>query len=146
MANPTDPQFRWTTDKDGNAKMPDPQAAFLEWLINPMRTPETMEEYAAEAGVESRTLRRWKRDPRFVSEWRAKAEEANISPERTQAVVDNLWKVATGNSQQSTKAAELYLKYVQLFIPTSKVVVEDASIDKLSDEDLAKLAGFADAE
>lgn len=146
MASPTDPQFRWTTDKDGNAVMPDPQREFLEWLLNPMRTPEYMEEYAAEHDMDARTLRRWKNDPRFKSEWRAKADEKNISPERTQAVIENLWKVATGNSQGATKAAELYLKYVQLYTPTQRVLVEDSSIDTMSDEDLAKMAGFAEAE
>lgn len=146
MANATDPAHRWTTDEHGNAVMPEAQAEYLEWLIDPMRVPATELEYAAEHDMDPRTTRRWKKDARFKAEWRAKAEELNVNPERIQAVVDNLYKTAIGNSMGATKAAELYLKYVQLFTPTTKVVVEDKSIDNLSDHDLARMAGWADDE
>jgi hypothetical protein len=145
VENPAnDPKFKWKKGDDGIDIMPELQKEFMEWLVNPLRVPATQVEWASLHDIEDRTVRRWKADPRFVKEWRAKAAEMNVSPERIQAVVDNMWKIAAqGTGPAAVKAGETYLKFVQLFIPTSKVVVADESLDKLSDEDLARLAGWA---
>jgi hypothetical protein len=139
-----DPQYRWTKGDDGKDVMPEAWAHYLEWLVNPLRVPETETDYAESVGIATRTLRRWKEDPRFRAEWRARGQEANVSPDRIQAVTDNLWRQAANDSgAAAVRAAELYLRYVELYLPTEKRVVQDDSIDKLSDDELAKLAGYA---
>jgi hypothetical protein len=114
--------------------MPDAWSAFLDWLLlGHERQPLHQYEWAAENGVHEDSLRRWKRDPRFIREWDRLASEVNVSPERVQGVVDALWaKAAVGD----VKAASLYLQYVEKFTPKRRVVVDD---DR-------EAAGMSDAE
>ena len=58
--------------------------------------------------------------------------ELNVSPDRIQAVVDALWAAA---SRGDTKAASLYLQYVDRLQP-KRVVIEDARVASLSDDEL----------
>ena len=90
---------------------------------------------ALDRGVNDRTLRRWKSDPRFVREWDRRAAELNVHPERTQSVVDALYKQA---AQGDVKAATLYLQYIDKFTPKRRVLVEDErAASGLSDDELA---------
>ena len=126
----------WKTDEDSGEKvMPDAWRDFLEWLLRgPDRDPRTQREWAAESGVHEDSLRRWKRDPRFIREWDRCAAELNIHPERTQSVIDALHGQAVAGSVQ---AASLYLQYIERFTPKRSVVVEDRAVSGLSDAELA---------
>ena len=81
------------------------------------------------------SLRRIKRDPRFVKEWDRRAAELNIHPERTQSVIDALFAQAAGGD---VKAASLYLQYIEKFTPKRRLVVDDErSVSGVSDSELA---------
>ncbi len=126
----------WSVDDEGVAVMPSAQAAFLDWLLlGHERRPLTQKDWAVENGMHEDSLRRWKRDPRFVREWDRRASEVNVSPERVQGVVDALWAKAQGGD---VKAAGLYLQYVDKFTPKRRVVVDDErDAAGLSDLELA---------
>ncbi len=133
----------WRTDPGtGEKVMPDSWKAFLDWVLQgPARVPEHQYEWARENGVHEDSVRRWKRDPRFVKEWDRRAAELNIHPERTQSVIDALHQQAVAGS---TQAASLYLQYIEKFTPKRRVVVDDErEVAGLSDLELAdELAGL----
>jgi|TARA_Y100000310_G_C20614792_1_gene780054 hypothetical protein len=120
----------------GEKVMPLRWQGFLDWLLRgPERQPQTQREWAAENDMHEDSLRRIKRDPRFIKEWDRRAAELNINPERVQSVIDSLWQRASAGD---VKAASLYLQYIEKFTPRRKVVVEDErDIAAFSDEELA---------
>ena len=78
-------------DSPKKKAMPDSWGPFLDWLLRgPDRDPKTQKEWAEENGLHKDSLRRIKRDPRFIKEWDRRAAELNIHPERTQGVIDAL--------------------------------------------------------
>ncbi len=98
------------------------------------REPKTQREWAADHGIHEDSVRRIKRDQRFVREWDRRSAELNVHPERTQAVVDALFVAAAAGD---VKAASLYLQYVEKFTPKRRVVVDDERLAaSLSDEEL----------
>jgi len=133
----------WRTDPDtGEKVMPDSWQAFLDWkLQGPDRDPKHQYEWARENGVHEDSVRRWKRDPRFIKEWDRRAAELNIHPERTQGVIDSLHLAAVGGD---VKAASLYLQYIEKFTPKRRLIVDDErDAAGLSDNELAdELAGL----
>ena len=126
----------WQTDPDSGEKvMPSDWSNFLDWLLSEVREPGTQKEWAAVHGFNDRTVRRWKSDPRFVREWDRRAAELNVHPERTQSVVDALYRAAAGGD---VKAATLYLQYIDKFTPKRRVLVDDdRDAAGLSDDELA---------
>ena len=87
----------WTVDESGKREMPELWAELLEWLLlGPERSPRTQREWAEGRDIHVDSLRRIKRDPRFVKEWDRRCAELNIHPERTQSVIDSLFKLASG--------------------------------------------------
>ena len=46
--------------------MPDTWKKYLDWLLTEDREPSTTKAWAVENGVNDRTVRRWKSDPRFI--------------------------------------------------------------------------------
>ena len=84
---------------------------------------------------EEDSVRRIKRDPRFMKEWDRRAAELNIHPERTQTVIDALFAQAADGD---VKAASLYLQYIEKFTPKRRLVVEDKDASSLSDLELAE--------
>ena len=133
----------WLTDPEtGEKVMPEMWVSFLDWLLQGgEREPRWQYEWAEANGIHEDSVRRWKRDPRFVKEWDRRAAELNIHPERTQGVIDALHQAAVGGSVQ---AASLYLQYIEKFTPKRRVVVDDdREVAGLSDLELAdELAGF----
>jgi hypothetical protein len=128
----------WKTDPEtGEQQMPDKWKTFLDWLLlGPDRDPVTQREWAAANKIHEDSLRRIKKDPRFVKEWDRRAAELNINPERVQSVINSLWQRA---SDGDVKAASLYLQYIDKFTPKRKVVVDDErDTQGLSDEELAE--------
>ena len=125
----------WQTDTDTGTKvMPASWGKLLDWLLlGPERAPSTQRDWATENDLHEDSIRRIKRDPRFVREWDRRAAELNVNPERVQSVVDALWQRASAGD---TKAASLYLQYVEKFTPKRRLVVDDAR----------EVAGMSDAE
>lgn len=127
----------WKTDEDSGVQtMPDRWRLLLDWVLaGPERTPPTQKEWAAENGMHEDSIRRIKRDVRFVREWDRRAAELNVHPERTQTVIDALYGAAAGGD---VKAASLYLQYVEKFTPKRRVIVDDErDAAGLSDAELA---------
>ena len=128
----------WGWDEESGEKvMPARWQDFLDWLLRgPERQPRTQREWAVENDMHEDSLRRIKRDARFIKEWDRRAAELNINPERVQSVINSLWQRA---SDGDVKAASLYLQYIDKFTPKRKVVVDDErDTQGLSDEELAE--------
>ena len=123
-------------DESGQQVMPDRWQGFLDWLLRgPERQPRTQRDLATENKIHEDSLRRIKRDHRFIKEWDRRAAELNINPERVQSVIDALWQRA---SDGDVKAASLYLQYIEKFTPRRKIVVDDErDVAGFSDEQLA---------
>jgi len=121
------------TLESGERVLPELWSEFIEWLVDPMRVPSTQQQWAALHGVNPDSVTRWKRNPDFVREWEAAARQLNVGVERTQAVVNALFGAATSGD---TKAASLYLQYIDKFTPKQRLVVEDAEVAGLSDGEL----------
>lgn len=127
----------WATDPDtGQQQMPDLWKELLEWLLQgPERSPRTQREWAKDHEMHEDSIRRIKRDNRFIREWDRRAAELNINPERVQSVIDALWQRAADGD---VKAASLYLQYIDKFTPKRKVAVaEDRDVAAMSDSELA---------
>jgi len=127
----------WSTDEESGVQtMPDRWRSLLEWVLaGPERTPATQKGWAAENDMHEDSIRRIKRDVRFVREWDRRAAELNVHPERTQTVIDALYGAAAGGD---VKAASLYLQYVEKFTPKRRVIVDDErDATGLSDAELA---------
>jgi hypothetical protein len=136
-----DSRFRWGVDDKGMPVMPSAVAEFMDWLLSFPRVPATFKEYAEQHDVHERTLRSWKADPRFVKEWEARASELNVGIERVQAVMDNLFAIAsTRQDAAGVAAANQYLQMVDKYTPKKITIVQDESLDALSNEELLKIA------
>ena len=141
----------WTWDDEaGERIMPPMWQDLLEWFLKgPDRDPRTQKEWAVEAGCHEDSVRRIKRDVRFAREWDRRAAELNIHPERTQSVIDALFRQAADGD---VKAASLYLQYIDKFTPKRRVVVDDEraasglSDLELADELEALVAEFRDVD
>ena len=109
-------------------------SAFIDWQVDP--APRSVKgsqaDWCKARGLHEASVRRWKRDPRFKDALQARLDELNVSPDRIQQVVDAMFVQAT---EGNTKAAELYLRFVERLQPP-KVVVERSAAE-LSDEELA---------
>ena len=126
----------WVWDEESGSKvMPELWVKLLDWLLlGPERDPQHQYEWAEQNNIHKDSVRRIKRDARFIREWDRRAAELNVSPERTQSVVDALHQQAVAGN---TQAASLYLQYIDKFTPTRKVVVDEAAVEGMSDKELA---------
>ena len=127
----------WKTDPETGLKvMPEHWVKLLDWLLlGPERDPITQRDWALENGIHEDSVRRIKRDSRFIKEWDRRAAELNINPERVQSVIDALWQRAADGD---VKAASLYLQYIDKFTPKRRVAVtEDRDVASMSDNELA---------
>lgn len=122
------------------------QEKYLGWLMVPasMRSPKSKEAYAREAGVDVTTLRRWEKKPHFKAEWQKRVEELQGSPERTQSLLDEIYRRAM---EGDNKAAQLYLQATNRLAPAQVQVTHTQSLAEISDKDLEDLiASVATAE
>ena len=127
----------WKIDPETGLKvMPNHWIKLLDWLLlGPERDPLTQREWAKQNELHEDSVRRIKKDPRFLKEWDRRAAELNINPERVQSVIDALWQRAADGD---VKAASLYLQYIDKFTPKRKVAVaEDRDVAAMSDSELA---------
>lgn len=110
------------------------QIEFVEWLVDVNRMG-SQTSWAADHNMSPRTLGEWKKLPLFIEGWNTRLKELNIHPDRIQKVLDALWdKACTGDS----KAASLYLQYVERFTPKATIIVRDKAISEMSDNELAE--------
>lgn len=115
--------------------MPPLQAEFLDWLLEDQRRPSSQAAWAREHEVNERTVREWKRDPRFRTELDRRAAEKNTSTELVQEVLDRLRKVFLDTGDVG--AAKLWLDHSNRLKPPKQVVNEE-EFAQLSDEDLVR--------
>lgn len=120
----------------------------MEWLTTApsVREPNSRAKLAAELGVDTRTLRYWQAQPIFREDWEAAAQEVMRSPERTQAVLNELYRTATDPSAKNqVQAARLYLEATDAIRP-KPIEVKVTKPTELSDQELdALLAEGAEA-
>lgn len=122
------------------------QQEYLDWLCTAPseRTPNSKKAYALEHRIDITTLRRWQRKDVFRTQWKTRVDEIQGSPERTQALLDNLYNKALAGD---TKSAELYLKATNRMAPPTVTVQSNKKTGELSDAELDELiAAMAERE
>lgn len=113
--------------------------AFLEWLVDPDRTG-SQAEYARTNGHDPSTLTKWKKDELFIRAWEKRLAAMNVSPERTQSLMDIAHDIAQNGDAKDAdrlKAVELYMRLVDKISPNRVVIEDSRSASDLSDEELA---------
>jgi len=99
---------------------------------------------AVHLGVNETTLRRWEKREPFLSLWKAKVDDIQGSPERTQRLLDTLYSKAL---EGDTKSAQLYLQATNRMAPATVTVQSSKQASQLSDEELDQLiAAVAERE
>lgn len=123
------------------------QLEYLEWLClpEPLRFPETKKAYAEEHGVTTQTLINWEKNPLFRDEWDFRIKDMAVSPERTQMLLDSLYKRGINGD---TKSAELYLKATnQMPNPKQEINIKTEKVSEITDAELeALIAEYAQQE
>lgn len=114
------------------------QETYLGWLMTPTshREPRSKTAYAKSIGVDETTLRRWEKKPSFKAEWQKRVDELQLSPERTQKLLDEIYQRALGGDN---KAAQLYLQATNRLAPTQVNINHTQSLAEISDKDLEDL-------
>ena len=128
---------QWQKDGQGNDIPPELQSEFLDWLLSDVRIPSSQDAWAEKHGLNERTVRRWKQDPRFIKLWEARATEKNVGTERIQQVLDTLHAAAVAGD---VRAATEYMRYVDRILPPKRVEREPDDLTLWSDEELARVA------
>lgn len=122
------------------------QTQYLDWLCTAPseRDPVSKHKMAVHLGVNETTLRRWEKREPFLSLWKAKVDEIQGSPERTQKLLDTLYSKALDGD---TKSAQLYLQATNRMAPPTVTVQSTKKAAELSDEELDSLiAAVAERE
>lgn len=114
------------------------QQRYLDWLCTAPseRSPGTKNAMAVELGVDVTTLRRWEKRPAFREAWKRQVDDFQGSPERTQTLLDTLYKKAL---EGDTKSAQLYLQATNRMAPPTVTVQQEKKVAELSDTDLDEL-------
>ena len=114
------------------------QQRYVDWLCTAPseRVPATKNAMAVELGVDVTTLRRWEKRPAFKQVWQKQVDDVQGSPERTQALLDSLYKKALDGD---TKSAQLYLQATNRMAPPTVEVRSEKRVAELSDSDLDDL-------
>lgn len=142
-----DPAVRWSVDENGNDVMPELLQEFLTWMLEPLRDPQTIVEWANDHGVNVRTTRRWRDDPRFQKIWNEKAQADFRSVERYTDIMNSLYRTATTRSDAAgVKAAATLLQVMDRFTPKQQIEMKGDDLAGFSDSDLAKFLQGADDE
>jgi hypothetical protein len=116
------------------------QQRYLDWLCTAPaeRQPALKKDMADALGVDVTTLRRWEKKPFVKDEWQKRVDDIQGSPERTQALLDTLYKKALDGD---VKSAQLYLQATNRMAPPTVEVKSDRKAADLSDDELDKLIG-----
>lgn len=116
------------------------QEQYLEWLCTAPseRVPDSKRKYAEVNKVAVQTLRRWEKLEHFRKEWAKRVDDVIGSPDRTQALLDNLYDKAL---KGDTNAAKLYLQTTGKLAPAQLTVNTEKRAAELSDSELDALIG-----
>jgi hypothetical protein len=116
----------------------DRQLEYLAWLCTPPaeRQPASKTKYAVERKVAPETLRRWEKLESFRKEWQSRVDELVGSPERTQTLLDRLYKAGL---EGDVRSAELFFKVTGRMAPAQVTVTSAKGTSELSDEELDQL-------
>lgn len=132
---------------DGEVQLSPLQKEFLEWLVDPATTAEkgTQKEWAEAHDLATETPSRWKRDMAFRRAWDRRLHDMNISPDRIQTVVDEVYGIITKAGAfpaDKIKAATLYLQFINRLSPKDRAPAEDEQkpLEDMTDEELAEMA------
>ena len=130
------------------------QLEYLEWLCTPKdeRSPSSERAWAEANHVDITTPRRWKRQAHFKQEWQARSMQLQGTPERTQALLDQLYEQAfgshtacshcgqkAGSTPSSVRAAELWGRWTGQLRNEAARGPEPVSAKELTDAELDDL-------
>jgi len=122
------------------------QSDYLQWLLLPdeLKFPQTKTAYAKHVGITVNTLGNWEKLPQFESLYKDGVAELAQSPERTQRLLDSLYKRGLGGD---TRSAQLYLQATGALNKESTLTVKTAPTSTLTDAELQSLiAEYAQVE
>lgn len=123
------------------------QLEYLDWLCLPetLRMPDTKKAWAAEHDLSPQALHKWEQLPLFRDEWDLRVKGMAVSPERTQMLLDSLYKRGINGD---TRSAELYLKATnQMPNPKQEINIKTEKVSEISDAELeAMIAEYAQQE
>jgi len=123
------------------------QEEYLDWLLLPseLKSPHTNTEWAAEHSLTLNTLTNWKKLPMFAERWKDGIKGMAVSPERTQMLLDSLFKKGINGD---VKSAQLYLQATnQMPNPRQEINIKTDNARELSDGELeALIAQYAQTE
>ncbi len=123
------------------------QEEYLDWLVLPpdLRIPATNGAWAEEHGVSPNTLTNWKKIPIFEQRWKDAIKGQAVNPERTQMLLDSLFKKGINGD---VKSAQLYLQATgQMPEKNTNINIKTESARDLSDGELeALIAEYAQKE
>lgn len=112
------------------------QREYLAWLLDPQHEG-TKKDWARAHKVNDGTPHRWEALPKFKEALNRRMVELNLTPMRTQRVLDAMFIAAENGN---TQAAKLILDHMQKLNPI-KPVIEDVAVEKLTDEELNQRLG-----
>lgn len=123
------------------------QEEYLDWLLlDPdMRIPSTNGAWAEEHGISPNTLTNWKKIPIFEQRWKDGIRGQAVNPERTQMLLDSLFKKGINGD---VKSAQLYLQATgQMPEKNTNINIKTENARELSDGELeALIAEYAQKE
>jgi hypothetical protein len=122
------------------------QQQYLDWLCTAPseRVPTSKKKYADLYAVSLNTLHRWEKMESFRGKWQLQVEEIQGSPERTQSLLDTLYRNALAGD---TKSASLWLQTTNRLKPSELVI--KTVLSELTNEELdaaIKAAGQAEKD
>jgi hypothetical protein len=117
---------------------------FLEWLctVPASRTPLTQGELAGTLGVSHQQLTAWKNNSDFLIAWEKLYRRTVGSPEKAQAVIEELYNTATERTDpRQVPAARAYLEAIDAVKPKQVAVTVSRSPKELTDDELMAILG-----
>lgn len=120
------------------------QEAYLEWLCTApkLRDPSSKAQYAEKSHIHISTLRRWEKQETFRKEWQSRVDSVQGSPERTQELLDTLYRRAV---EGDVKSAQLWLQTTGRLAPSQMKVEVTQKASELSDAELDELISMSAA-
>ena len=137
MDDPND--GRWKNDDTP----PEIVASFLENLVAVDGTRLNDLEWASENDVNPRSLRRWKKDPRFRKLWALRADESVLGPDAIAPIYQAALKIASdADHPQWGVASKMILGLAEKIRPP-QIQVQVSATDRFTGMSDAELAAWA---
>jgi Helix-turn-helix of insertion element transposase len=124
--------------------------AFLRWLCTPVkeREPRTFIDFAAEVGLDRRTLQNWRDEKEFLEAWEKMYLKTIGDPSKKSEIMGTLYQTATDpDDPKHVQAAKAYFEIEGSMKPSRMEVTVQRPAAELTDDQLAALlAERAEAE